>query len=240
MVNKPTDGNPPSKPAEDDWEFTTVKTADRPATSPEIGSKTKTHTHIKDTKSPTRKETALSLDDSAVPKMKTRSEMAAALTNMADEDEGELSFKLASVPKRAIAFVIDAAIAAVLGMVVYFTTPIVRSLIQIFLDKYKLQFWLPEPVVMQILFVADAVVMLFLFICLPVAFYNHSYGKKIVGLKIRGTHKYTLSIVQAIQREIVYKPLGILIVIGFFIPFFNKKHQALQDFFAETLVIEKE
>jgi len=82
--------------------------------------------------------------------------------------------------------------------------------------------------------------MIFLFICLPVAFYNHSYGKKIVGLKIRGTQKYTISLVQAIQREIVYKPLGILIVVGFFIPFFNKKHQALQDFLAETHVIEKE
>lgn len=166
--------------------------------------------------------------------------MAAALTNMANEEEEVLSFKLASFPKRFIAFVIDMAFAAVLGIAVYFTTPILRSLIQLFLDKYKLQFWLPEPIVMQLIFTADAIVMIFLFICLPVAFYNHSYGKKIVGLKIRGTQKYTISLVQAIQREIVYKPLGILIVVGFFIPFFNKKHQALQDFLAETHVIEKE
>jgi len=188
----------------------------------------------------TRKEPGLSLDEGTVPKMRTRSEMAAALTNMANEEEEVLSFKLASFPKRFIAFVIDMAFAAVLGIAVYFTTPILRSLIQLFLDKYKLQFWLPEPIVMQLIFTADAIVMIFLFICLPVAFYNHSYGKKIVGLKIRGTQKYTISLVQAIQREIVYKPLGILIVVGIFIPFFNKKHQALQDFLAETLVIEKE
>lgn len=235
-TKRPGDNGPDAESeSEEDWEFTTVK----PQVKYEEPS-APTESQVIDTKVVERRKPNLSLDETSVPKMRTRSEMAAALINHLEEDEEELSYVVAPHAKRVIALALDAVFAALLAVIVFYSAPVVRSLVQMWMDKYKLQFSLPEPIVLNIIMGIDAVVAVFFFICLPVAFYNHSFGKKMIGLKIRGQEKYSMSLVQAIQRETVYKPLGILLLAGFFVPFFNKKNLALHDYLAETVVIDKE
>lgn len=237
MVDLPSNGKKGPE-NDEEWDFTPVQpavkydTENEPTSDPD--------SQVKETKVLTRKKPALSLDEATVPKMRTRSEMAAALMKGAEEEEEKESYVLANPGKRAAALLIDGLFAIVLSVIVYFSAPVVRSLLQLWLDKYKLQFILPEPVLLQVILAVNAVIAVLLFICIPVAFYNHSFGKKFLGLKVRGVSKYSLSLVQVIQRETVYKPLGILTVVGLFIPFFNKKQKALHDYLAETLVIEKD
>lgn len=221
---------------EEEWEFTTVKPTIKyeENTVPQGG-----ESQVKDTKVVARRKPQLSLDEATVPKMKTRSEMAAELMKNNIEEDEELSFVLASIPKRAIAFIIDMVILAIIGIVVFYTAPISRKILQTFLDRYKLELFFPESVMMNIILTINGIIAIFFFVVIPVAFYNHSFGKKLLGLKVRSAEKFRVNLPQAWQRELIYKPLGILLVIGFFIPFFNKKKQALHDLLAETLVIEK-
>lgn len=223
---------------EEEWDFTPVKSAikrDEEAPSSDIPAPP-----VKEPRTLAKKKPALALDEATVPKMRTRSEMAAALMKGAEEEEEKESYVLANPGKRAAALLIDSIFFVILAVVVYFSVPVIRALLQLWMDKYKLQFIFPEPVVFNIILAVNAVIFVLVFICIPVTFYNHSFGKKFLGLKVRGMSKYSLSLVQVIQRETVYKPLGILTVIGLFIPFFNKKHLALQDYLAETIVIEKD
>jgi len=77
----------------------------------------------------------------------------------------------------------------------------------------------------------------FIFIIIPLSFYNSSFGKKLLGISVRGTNSYTISLSQAIAREIIIKPLSLLTLVGFVTPFFSKKKQSIHDMIIGTLVI---
>lgn len=242
MVDLPSGGkkadNKPAESTEEEWDFAPVQLVVK-SENPDQSSD-EPDPQVKETKVTAKKKTALTLDEATVPKMRTRSEMAAALMKGAEEEEEKESYVLANPVKRVLALIIDGAFFLILSAIVYFSAPVVRALLQLWLDKYKLQFILPEPVILKIILSVNAVIAVLLFICIPVAFFNHSFGKKFLGLKVRGMSKYSLSFVQAFQRETVYKPLAILTIIGLFVPLFNKKHLGFQDYLAETVVIEKD
>lgn len=191
-------------------------------------------------KKSSEKKTRLTLDETNITKTRTRTELAAELSNGEDEKTDEdKTIILASVPKRAIALMIDLLFMGFLYLFVFFSTPLFRKFIQIFMDRYKRQFIFPEYIVMNALFVIIAFITIFFFIAIPAAFFNRSLGKKMLGLKLRSEERYNISLTQAMQREYVYKPLSILVLLGFFIPFFNKNKQSLHDFLATTLVVDE-
>jgi uncharacterized RDD family membrane protein YckC len=76
-------------------------------------------------------------------------------------------------------------------------------------------------------------------IIIPVSFFNTSFGKKIFNLKIRGRERYTISLSLAVKRELILKPLSIIILAGFITPFFSKNRLSIHDMIAETIVIEE-
>ena len=80
---------------------------------------------------------------------------------------------------------------------------------------------------------------LFFLVVIPVAFFNVSVGKKLTGQRVRGDNKYTLSISQAFQRELIFKPISIACLVGFILPFFDKKKKSLHDKMAGTFVIKE-
>lgn len=234
MVDPKNDGkNPTENQIEEEWDFTTVKPAVK------YGENESTESQVKDTKVVERKKPKLTLDESNPPKSKTRSEMAAELMKGNVEEEDEDEFVYASYEKRALALIIDLIIMGVLAVGVQYITPLSRKLLQIFLDRYKLEFIFPGPVVMNILLIVNMAIAIFFFIVIPVSFYNQSFGKKMMGLKMRSVDHVRINLDQAMTRELVYKPLGILMIAGFFVPFFNKKKQAMHDFQSDTLVIEE-
>ena len=73
---------------------------------------------------------------------------------------------------------------------------------------------------------------------IPLAFYNATLGKKFTGIRVRSCDRYTVSIAQAFKREVIMKPIGILILAGFIVPMFSKKRQGIHDSVAKTVVIE--
>lgn len=213
----------------DNWEFDKLTT-----TKAETTAKAELH---KREKIVTRQKDKLTLDEAAVPRTKTRSAMAIEMQGVSDKEDEDI-YTYAPVPKRGIALIIDLAFTAGLLHGSKLASPYARKLIQFFLDKYKLQLLIPESLVMPTILGVICFLSLFFFIVIPVAFFNHSLGKKLMGLKVRGDEKYTISISQAFSRELIFKPLSLLIIAGFITPFFSKQKKSVHDMLGHTLVIE--
>jgi uncharacterized RDD family membrane protein YckC len=214
-----------------EWEFDAV--------SPKIKSKnqTKTESQVKRAHIIAKKPTSLALDEGAIPRTKTRSAMAMDIQGQ-ENVELKDEYTFAPLPKRAVAFGLDTIFLAAIIYVVKFSAPISRKLVQYFMDSYKLKFMIPEEMVMKIIMGGSGLIALFFLIVIPIAFFNNSFGKKIIGLRVRGNGKYTISISQAFKRELIFKPLSIAIIAGFITPFFSKKRLSIQDMLADTIVIE--
>jgi hypothetical protein len=180
-----TNGKDDGKNNDDsEWEFSKVGTQTRNQIPKEIAQSKEAKPGARS--GTPKKEAALKLDESSAPKYKTRSTMAKELQEKEARLDEEDQFAYASLPKRGISFIIDMLFDIFLGYVIKFIAPIERAIVQLFLDKYKLQFNIPEKMVMAIIFIATSFVMIFFFIVIPVAFYNLSLGKKLLGLIIRG------------------------------------------------------
>ncbi|MDD4974918.1 MAG: RDD family protein [Bacteriovorax sp.] len=236
LKNSKTQNVPPNVSEEEavdqDWEFEAIL----PKVKNEEDHKN-SEPQVKKTHIIGRRQQSLALDQSAVPRTKTRSAMALEIQE-AEEDALKDEYSFAPLPKRAIAFVLDTIWLAAILFVVKFSSPLLRKLIQYFMDNYKLKFMISEPIVMNGIVGISGSLALFFLIVIPVAFFNTSLGKKILGLRVRGNGKYTLSISQAFKRELIMKPLSIVILAGFITPFISKKHLSIHDMLSDTLVIE--
>lgn len=212
-----------------EWDFNNLKLSDAPKKEQEILTPKKVQ-------KPTAK-TKLILDEAPPLKTKTRSEMAHEMQGNQDRDESDV-YNLASVPKRGIACIIDFGFLAAIFYFVSFSAPYTRKIIQYCLDLYKLEFFIPERFVMSLIIFLTGFITLFCLVIIPLSFFNHSFGKKILGLKVRGKHKYTISVGEAIKRELIMKPISVLIIAGFVTPFFSKNKLSIHDMLTDTFVIE--
>lgn len=213
-----------------EWDFSTLKPGSNDkSTQAEESQKGKIRRPLE------KKDRNLKLDTASVPRTKTRSAMA----NEIDPEELEKDFfEFAPYFSRGIALILDLALIAALGFFVKFSTPIWRQAIQLFLDKYNLKFIISENYVMQLIDIINGFMTFFFIVIIPAAFFNVSFGKKIMGLRVRGLEKYSISIEQAIKREMIMKPISILIIAGFITPFFSKNKQSIHDMVAGTIVIK--
>lgn len=229
-MTKPKDGE--DKKISEDWAFSVVgtKLKDEDKHNP-------AESRVKEIKRGIPKKQKLILDTGSVPRTKTRSAMAMELQGEIEKDEGDV-YSLAPEWKRGIAFIIDLFFTVGILHSVKVAAPFLRKLIQFFLDNYKLQFIVSEAFVMNTIIVVSGFAALFFLIVIPVAFFNYSLGKKILGLRVRGGDKYTISISQALSRELIMKPLSILIIAGFVTPFFSKRKLSIHDMITHTFVIE--
>lgn len=184
-----------------------------------------------------KKAPTLELDTSSVPKTRTRTQLFNEMASQEVKDEGDL-FTYASLIKRGAAFLFDSLILVMIAYLGFMATPIYKTAINLFLDKYKLQLLFPEAIAINIFMGLMIFVGVFFLVIIPLAFFNHSFGKKILKLKLRGDEKFTLSISQVIKRELLFKPLSVILLAGFIMPFFTKHKQSLHDFLSHTIVIE--
>lgn len=211
---------------DEDWEFH--------VNPPEV----KYAEEVKDTHRITKRQNNLALDEAAVPRTKTRSAMALEMENTKDDELADV-YSFAPLPKRAVAFVLDAVFLYAIISSARFTAPFWRMLIQYFMDHYKLKFLVAEPVILNTIMGLSVFLGLFFLTVIPVAFFNTSFGKKILGLRVRGIEKYTVSISDAFKRELIMKPLSIVIIAGFITPFISKKRLSIHDMLTHTFVIEE-
>lgn len=210
----------------EDWDFTGVR-------HPKLESQ------VKETKVVSRKKSNnLVLNEAALPKTKTRSAMASEMNREDPRGQSDI-YNLASIPKRAIALLIDLVFLASILFVTKAAAPLWKQIIHLFLDKYNLQLLIPEWFVLNGIIIFTGFIALNVCIVFPVTFFNHSLGKKLLGLKIRGQEQYTLTISQIFGRELIVKPISIILLAGFITPFFAKKRASLHDMASHTFVIEK-
>lgn len=182
----------------------------------------------------------LKLDETNHRPSKTRGELYKELTKNERQMEEEDYFEFAHPFARGIALLMDMTFAFFTVQFGLLSAPYeVKMIHMFFLDKYKLQFILGEEAFIKVITAANISIILFLCIVIPVAFFNVSLGKKITSLRIRGDQKYTLGISQAFQREIIFKPISIIVLVGFILPFFDKKKKSLHDKMAGTFVIKE-
>lgn len=213
-----------------EWDFNLINPAqDKKSSTEPCKEKAKTKT----TKS--LKNESLKLDTASVPKSKTRSAMAKDINPQELEKD---FFEFAPYISRGIAFILDLALLMALAFFVKFSSLVWRQVVQIFMDRYNLQFIIAESDVMKIINVINAFVTFFFIVIIPAAFFNVSFGKKVMGLRVRGLDKYSISIEQAFKRELIMKPISILIIVGFITPFFSKNRQSIHDMVAGTIVIK--
>lgn len=147
-------------------------------------------------------------------------------------------FEYASYVQRGMAFLIDILFLFVLYKIVIFIAPYEYKLAQYCMGLYKLEFILGNAFLEKIILIMTSVFIIFMGIIVPVAFYNNSFGKKIFNLKVRGVETYSISIETTIVRELIAKPISIGLLIGFFLPFFNKERKSLHDKLMKTFVIK--
>ncbi|MDO9184255.1 MAG: RDD family protein [Bacteriovorax sp.] len=184
------------------------------------------------------KSKKLVLDEESIPKSKTRSAMA---QEVQDNEEVVLKdiYSYAPLHKRALAFILDIFFLGGIYYIVNLISPILIGFVKYFINEYKFDSVIPETFLENSSLFFSGSVLLFFFVIIPVSFYNSSFGKMILGLKVRGAQKYTISISEAIKREFIFKPISIVIIAGFVTPFISSKRLSIHDMIAKTFVIEE-
>lgn len=184
------------------------------------------------------KKTKLKLDYDVQKPAKTRQQ----LYNEMKQEEVILDqdiYQYASVLERGIALALDFVFLFILFKAIVFFVPLELKLAELFMARYKVEFILGNALLSKFFFGANVVVAIFSGIVFPMAFFNSSFGKKFLGLKVRGDEKYTLTITEAFLREVVMKPIGMGCLIGFVLPFFGgKDRKSLHDKVMHTFVIK--
>lgn len=169
----------------------------------------------------------------------TRTEMYNEMEKRTQKKNNTDVFAYASFPLRGIAFALDMAFTVGVYFVAVFAIPSIFLVLDFILNKYHLEFTLPRPLMTQLIQYITIALFMFLFIVIPLAFYNRTFGKKLTGLHVRGVESYTLTIPQSLFREFLWKPISAGLLIGFIMPFFAKHKQSLHDKISKTFVIKE-
>jgi len=118
--------------------------------------------------------------------------------------------KLASIWDRFVAAFIDAMILIVPCIVLHFTLP----------------------------FIAPLMVSLLYYPIFHASAWQATIGKKVMGIQVTDMHGQPLTLCNAFLRDLVATASSVCFFAGHFFVFFNRKHQALHDLAAGSLVIE--
>lgn len=179
----------------------------------------------------------LTIDKNSYKPAKTRQELYNEL-KMEEKILDQDVYQYATYIERALALALDAAFIFFLYKVVVFMTPHIFTLALYCMSKYKVEFMLGNAFLLRMILVITTVIVAFIGVVIPMAFFNNSFGKKFLNLKVRGDEKYIISINEAITREFIAKPLSIVCIAGFILPFYNKERKSLHDKIMKTIVIK--
>lgn len=180
----------------------------------------------------------LLLNSSSVRPSKTRGEMYEKLKK--DSDGLEDIFELPTEATRLLALLVDL---GVIGAVAFYSLKNVTAISTQLSTHLGMasDFGLGlNPDYLNYLIVGVITfIFCFFYLVIPTAFLNFTLGKKIFGLNVRGDDSYVLKLNQAFEREFFWKPLSICTLLGFIMPFFDKKkRKSLHDRISKTFVIK--
>ena len=184
-----------------------------------------------------RKPKKLKIDKNSYRPVKTRQQLYNELIQEEEILDRDV-FEYASYFDRGAALALDLIFIFILIKFIIFITPYEFGLVQYLLNIYKIKFPFGEEFLFKIIMAITAFVVAFIGVIIPTAFFNNSFGKRLFKLKVRGIDKYSISINEAIAREFLCKPISILCLAGFILPFYDKQKKSLHDRIMKTLVIK--
>jgi uncharacterized RDD family membrane protein YckC len=234
MTDKKTKTEKPVETQEEEFEFSIEE---KPAVSPPVENK-KVRVGLKPIATPTNKKEKLQLDESIEYKPRsTRGELYNELQKK-EQILNEDVYEYAPPILRAVAFIIDNFFYTAIGFLCINIAPLEMKLWDFFLNKYSLKLDLARDFAQSGVIGLNILISLFVFIAIPLAFFNRTLGKKFTGLHVRGEGQYTISIVTAFKREVIWKPISLGLLVGIVMPFFTKNKQSLHDKMCGTIVIK--
>jgi uncharacterized RDD family membrane protein YckC len=227
VSNQKLPSNKGNNPKGDDWNFKIDENV--------IASKIELENSVKKS-SKIQINKALKVDEVSIDSNKTRKKMYDELETEKKLDEDIIEH--ASNIKRGIALGVDLLIIYVIYYLADFLISIDSFITNLIMNKYKFV-WVVKPDVLNNYFLIFNLVFLsILGIIIPTLFYNASFGKMIAKIRVRGIKQFSLSFEKVFLREIIFKPISVLLIIGFIIPFFNKERRSLHDLILGTMVVD--
>lgn len=184
-----------------------------------------------------KKPRKLGLDEKGYVAPKSRSEL---YKELASEEEilSKDVIEIAPAAIRLIALFLDIGFIYGLVLLGIKLSPLLKMLVDYFLNSYQLVFMFGEAVLVNITLGVTFFVLIMSFVIVPASFFNSSFGKKIMGLRVRGEGQFSLGLGQCFQRELIFKPISIVLIIGFIMPFFDENRRSLHDRLAKTMVVK--
>lgn len=199
----------------------------------------KTRTRVKISSKNLRQED-LKLDETSANRTsRSRNELYEELCkdDVVLNDEDHYEFPTPAL--RAISLIIDILFVLIVVKIIYLITPFEMSIVELLLSKYKFKMMFSADINFFIVLGITLFITAFFLIIIPVTFFHATLGKKITGIIVRSEFKNSLSIKQIIKRELIFKPLGMIILAGFIMPFFDKKKKSFHDKMCGTIVVRK-
>lgn len=178
----------------------------------------------------------LKLEDQKIDPSKTRNAMYEELESKFKDVEEDI-VDYAPLSLRACAFFIDLSVYMTTYLLSNFTVPVTKWFFSIPMKRYHFSWTLSPLEVYYLMLGINLFILINLLLVIPPAFFGTTLGKRVAGLKIRGDKQFSIKYRTVFVREILLKPISLVVVIGVLLPFFNKKRKALHDIICKTLVI---
>ena len=224
---------------QNEWEFKVeLKTDSEPESSGSILNVSPNQV----TKQPTKKAINLELDTSSLvqkPGFEVFSTTKKRIIKTPEEEAAAAEVVRADILKnRILAQFVDFAVMYLLYVLSVFELPIGMKLANIFLSHMNLKFILNTEITQYLMQLSLFTFNFFLVFVVMLSKYNKSVGKNIMGLKVVGVKADSISWNIAFQREMLFKPVSILSILGILYPFIRRNGQTLHDVLASTRVVK--
>lgn len=182
-------------------------------------------------------ETKLVLDTSVLQE-KTGFEEFTAQKNLVMKTDEDFARERAELLKmRVLAQLIDFAVIVGLVLLTLIELPIAMKLSNIVLDKIHWKFIFGINITLKLMQFVLFCFNFFIVHVLMLSRTNKTIGKNIMGIKVLGNTEDSISIKVAFMREMIFKPISFLTIIGILYPFIKDEGDPFHDSLSGTQVI---
>jgi uncharacterized RDD family membrane protein YckC len=221
-----------------EWSF---KVDIKPEKSPELKTDSKEEdgkvSSQKSTKKPAPKIKKLVLDTSPLLEKSGFEEFTDKKNLVMKTDEDFAKERADLLQTRAFAQIIDLAVGVGLFILTFFELPMAMKISKSILDIMNWKFIFNASTTMDIIQVSLFFLNYFIVFAILLSNSNKTIGKNIMGLKVVGKKNDSISVSMAFQREMLFKPISFLTIIGALYPYIDKDGGTLHDFLSGTQVI---
>jgi uncharacterized RDD family membrane protein YckC len=221
-----------------EWSFKVeIKPENSPDSQSDLKEEDGNSTPQKNTKKPAPKIKKLVLDTSPLLE-KSGFEEFTDKKNLVMKTEVDFAKERADLLQaRMFAQIIDLAVGGGLYILTFFELPIAMKISKSFLEVMNWKFIFQTNTTLDLMQLGLYFLNYFIVFAILLSYLNKSIGKNIMGLKLIGKKQDSISVSTAFQREMIFKPISFLTVIGALYPYIDKDGGTLHDFLSGTQVV---